>query len=333
MPPGPRRSCGFTAGWPWSGSRPRARSAGTRRGRSANGRARTRSPLFELFWPTPSRSARSARAKGPSRWVNALAHRLRDNAPRKAQGEHRRALRPRQRFLFGLARRDDDLQLGALRSGRTSPRRRAAAQGPLLLDRLDLKPGQRLLEIGCGWGTLAIEAARRGAIVVGLTFRPSRRTGPSARSPRPGCPTASRSACRIIATSTSSSTPSRRSRWSRRSAQRWWGAYLDCIARNLKPGGRAALQFICIGSPPVRPLRAQCRLHPDLHLSRRHAARRAGVRGLARGARPRLAGPRRLRRSIMPTRSSAGATATTQRSPPAHFKGSTSHSTVCGAII
>ena len=28
--------------------------------------------------------------------------------------------------------------------------------------------------------------------------------------------------------------------------QRWWGAYLDCIARNLKPGGRAALQFISI---------------------------------------------------------------------------------------
>ena len=28
--------------------------------------------------------------------------------------------------------------------------------------------------------------------------------------------------------------------------QRWWGAYLDCIARNLKPGGRAALQFIAI---------------------------------------------------------------------------------------
>jgi len=28
--------------------------------------------------------------------------------------------------------------------------------------------------------------------------------------------------------------------------QRWWGAYLDSIARNLKPGGRAALQFISI---------------------------------------------------------------------------------------
>ena len=27
---------------------------------------------------------------------------------------------------------------------------------------------------------------------------------------------------------------------------RWWGAYLDAIARNLSPGGRAALQFISI---------------------------------------------------------------------------------------
>ena len=28
--------------------------------------------------------------------------------------------------------------------------------------------------------------------------------------------------------------------------ERWWGAYLDAIARNLTPGGRAALQFIAI---------------------------------------------------------------------------------------
>src|SRR5213076_1268671 len=39
-----------------------------------------------------------------------------------------------------------------------------------LLDRLELRPGQRLLEIGCGWGTLAIEAAKRGVSVVGLTL-------------------------------------------------------------------------------------------------------------------------------------------------------------------
>ena len=28
--------------------------------------------------------------------------------------------------------------------------------------------------------------------------------------------------------------------------ERWWRTYLDSIARNLKPGGRAALQFISI---------------------------------------------------------------------------------------
>ena len=39
-----------------------------------------------------------------------------------------------------------------------------------MLDRLQLEPGQRLLEIGCGWGTLAIEAGKRGASVVGLTL-------------------------------------------------------------------------------------------------------------------------------------------------------------------
>ena len=31
--------------------------------------------------------------------------------------------------------------------------------------------------------------------------------------------------------------------------RRWWGAYLDSIASNLKSGGRAALQFISIDHP------------------------------------------------------------------------------------
>lgn len=38
------------------------------------------------------------------------------------------------------------------------------------LDRLDLFKGARVLDIGCGWGTTAIEAARRGANVTGITL-------------------------------------------------------------------------------------------------------------------------------------------------------------------
>ena len=40
----------------------------------------------------------------------------------------------------------------------------------LTLDRLDVRPGMRLLDIGCGWGTTAIEAARRGAKAAGITL-------------------------------------------------------------------------------------------------------------------------------------------------------------------
>jgi len=40
----------------------------------------------------------------------------------------------------------------------------------LCLDKLGVTPGMRLLDIGCGWGQLAIAAAERGARVVGLTL-------------------------------------------------------------------------------------------------------------------------------------------------------------------
>ncbi len=41
----------------------------------------------------------------------------------------------------------------------------------LIVRKLDLQPGQRMLDVGCGWGTLAMHAAAsRGATVVGVTL-------------------------------------------------------------------------------------------------------------------------------------------------------------------
>jgi cyclopropane-fatty-acyl-phospholipid synthase len=41
----------------------------------------------------------------------------------------------------------------------------------LICRKLDLQPGQRLLDVGCGWGTMAIHAARHyGVSVVGITL-------------------------------------------------------------------------------------------------------------------------------------------------------------------
>ena len=42
-------------------------------------------PVFELFSVNASTLGEIGRAKGPARWVNALAHRLRDNAPTQAR--------------------------------------------------------------------------------------------------------------------------------------------------------------------------------------------------------------------------------------------------------
>src|ERR1700755_2889536 len=44
-----------------------------------------------------------------------------------------------------------------------------------LAEAIDLRPGQKLLEIGCGWGGFAEFAARHGARVVGLTISKEQR--------------------------------------------------------------------------------------------------------------------------------------------------------------
>ncbi len=45
---------------------------------------------------------------------------------------------------------------------------REAAMRNSTLERANVKPGQRILDVGCGTGTLTIAAARRGATVIGV---------------------------------------------------------------------------------------------------------------------------------------------------------------------
>src|SRR5262249_22729608 len=126
--------------------------------------------IFELFSANAAPLGDIGRAKGPFRWVNALAHRLRDNAP----GRARRNIAAHYDLGndFYSAWLDATMTYSAARfaSARDSYEAAQFNKVHALLDRLALQPGQRLLEIGCGWGTLAIEAAKRGASVVGLTL-------------------------------------------------------------------------------------------------------------------------------------------------------------------
>jgi cyclopropane-fatty-acyl-phospholipid synthase len=202
--------------------------------------------IFELFSANAVSLGDIARAKGPFRWVNALAHRLRDNAPRRA----------RQNIAAHYDLGNDFYSAWLDETMTYSCARFAAPRGNLedaqnrkvahLLDRLDLKPGQRLLEIGCGWGSLAIAAAGRGVEVVGLTLSTEQKAWAEQKIAAAGL--ADRVGIRLQDYRQTAECFDAVASVEMVEAvgRRWWGAYLDSIARNLRPGGRAALQFIAM---------------------------------------------------------------------------------------
>jgi cyclopropane-fatty-acyl-phospholipid synthase len=116
----------------------------------------------------------------------------------------------------------------------------------ILLDRLALQPGERLLEIGCGWGTLAIEAAKRGASVVGLTLSNEQKDWAERKITAAGLSDRIEIRLQDYRDTNERFDAVASVEMAEAVGERWWPAYLDCIARNLRPGGRAALQYISI---------------------------------------------------------------------------------------
>jgi len=202
--------------------------------------------VFELFSANAVPLGNVGRAKGPFRWLNALAHRLRDNAPAKAKeniaahydlGNDFYSSWLDETMTYSCARfasADDKLEDAQLRKVH------------MLLDRLELQPGQRLLEIGCGWGTLAMEAAKRGASVVGLTLSREQKQWAERKIAEAGLADRIEVRLQDYRDTAEQFDAVASVEMVEAVGRRWWGAYLDSISRNLKTGRRAALQFISI---------------------------------------------------------------------------------------
>jgi cyclopropane-fatty-acyl-phospholipid synthase len=202
--------------------------------------------IFELFSANAVALGDVGRAKGPFRWINAVAHRLRDNAPATARKNiaahydlgndfYSEWLDPTMTYSSArFASMDESLEAAQLRKIHA------------LLDRLDLKPGQRLLEIGCGWGSLAIEAAKRGASVVGLTLSTEQKSWAEQKIADASLTDRVEVRLQDYRDTSEPFDAVASVEMVEAVGQRWWGSYLDAIARNLKNGGRAALQFIAM---------------------------------------------------------------------------------------
>ena len=142
-----------------------------------------------------------------------------------------------------------------------------------MLELIEPKPGDHILEIGCGWGGFAEYAARRGMRVTGLTLSQeqlyfARRRIAAARSRRPV-----RAALVRLPRFRRAGGPYRVNR----DVRGGWpgvlaGLFLDAGAlcaprRTRRPSGHYHRR------DPIRPLCGESgRVHPELYLPRRHAA-------------------------------------------------------------
>ena len=202
--------------------------------------------LFELFMANAVSLGDAARAKGPARWVNALVHRLRDNAPGQARDNI--AAHYDLGNDFYAAWLDEGMSYSSARFvGPGGALEQAQSRKiDLLLDRLEITAGTRLLEIGCGWGSLAIAAARRGAIVTGLTLSTEQKDWADARIAEAGLTDRITIRLQDYREVSGDHDAIASVEMVEAVGQRWWPTYLDTIARSLLPGGRAALQYISI---------------------------------------------------------------------------------------
>jgi cyclopropane-fatty-acyl-phospholipid synthase len=205
-------------------------------------------PLFDLFMRNGESLGEVARAKGVWRSVNRAAHLLRRNSKPRARANiafhydlgndfYRAWLDESMTYSSALF---SPLPEGSLEEAQ---HRKIRA----LLDRLQLKPGQRLLEIGCGWGSLAEIAARDyGVEVVGLTLSAEQKDYADARIAPAGL--ADRVSIQLLdyRDVQGSFDAVASVEMVEAVGQDYWASYLQTIARVLRPGGRAAIQLISI---------------------------------------------------------------------------------------
>jgi cyclopropane-fatty-acyl-phospholipid synthase len=198
-------------------------------------------PLFDLFMRNRVSLGQAARAKSWSKGFRRLRHWLKRNSPGRARSN------VAYHYDLGNDFYAPWLDASMTYSSALFPRAGMTleeGQGVKLsrvLERTATVPGDRILEIGCGWGSFAETAVRGGRRVHGITLSTEQRDLASAR----------------VAEGASFSLTDYRDvdgvydavvsiEMVEAVGREYWSAYLATIARVLRPGGHAAIQLISI---------------------------------------------------------------------------------------
>ncbi|HVF93951.1 MAG TPA: cyclopropane-fatty-acyl-phospholipid synthase family protein [Sphingomonas sp.] len=198
-------------------------------------------PLFDLFM-------RNRVALGDAARPSALA-RLAGRGWRHLRRNHRRGARRNIAAHYDLGNDfyrewlDPGMTYSSALFAAADQSLEAAQEAKLraILDRTATTAGDTILEIGCGWGSFAALASAEGRGVHALTLSTEQKAIVDARG-LPGV-TVSLTDYRDVAGRFDAIASVE---MVEAVGREYWPAYLDTIARTLKPGGRAAIQYIAI---------------------------------------------------------------------------------------
>lgn len=116
-----------------------------------------------------------------------------------------------------------------------------------ILDQLELEPGARVLEIGCGWGGFAEAVARtEGGHVTGLTLSTEQLAYARQRLADAGLAASADLQLCDYRDSAGQYDAIASIEMFEAVGEAYWPSYFACIARNLRDGGRACIQTIVI---------------------------------------------------------------------------------------
>jgi cyclopropane-fatty-acyl-phospholipid synthase len=116
-----------------------------------------------------------------------------------------------------------------------------------IIDTLQLRPGQRVLEIGCGWGGFAEQAAQQGIAVHGVTISPSQLEVAQRRVREAGLDHLAQLELRDYRDLDGQYDAIVSIEMFEAVGEKYWGEYFEIVKAHLKPGARALVQSITIG--------------------------------------------------------------------------------------